>query len=152
MHYTLQYMHAYNILMEPTLLNTVGLGFSISGGKGTEYIPDDDGIFVTKIISGGAAAEEGTLTIGDRIIRVDEHSMVGVTHMTAVDILCSTSTRVELHFEHTSERQVQPIGPRVFKLNGVPEQAPNRDTHVEIKPYQERVVNFERSEGKQSYY
>ena len=144
-------MHAYNILTESTLLNTVGLGFSISGGKGTEHIPDDDGIFVTKIISGGAAAKEGTLTIGDRIIRVDEHSMVGVTHMTAVDILRSTSTRVELHFEQTSGRQIQPIVPRAFKLDGAPEQAPNRDSRVEIKPYQERVVNFERPEGKQSY-
>ena len=137
--------------MESTLLNTVGLGFSIAGGKGTEHIPDDDGIFVTKIIPGGAADEEGTLTIGDRIIRVNEHSMVGVTHMMAVDILRSTSSRVELHFERTGGSQVQPTGPRVFKFDGVAEQAASRDSRVEITPYQKRVVNFERPEGEHLY-
>ena len=126
------------------------MGFSIAGGKGTEHIPDDDGIFVTKIIPGGAAAEEGTLTIGDRIIRVNEHSMVGVTHMMAVDILRSTSSRVELHFERTGGSQVQPSGPRVFKFD-VAEQASSRDSRVEITPYQERLVHFERPEGKQLY-
>ncbi len=31
---------------------------------------EDDGIFVTKIIEGGAAEQDGTLEIGDRIIKV----------------------------------------------------------------------------------
>jgi C-terminal processing protease CtpA/Prc len=48
----------------------VGLGFSIAGGIGNEHVKDDDGIFVTKIIAGGAAEEEGTLSVGDRIIQV----------------------------------------------------------------------------------
>lgn len=48
----------------------VGLGFSIAGGIGNEHVKDDDGIFVTKIISGGAAEEEGTLSVGDRIMQV----------------------------------------------------------------------------------
>ena len=30
----------------------------------------DDGIFITKIISGGPAEEEGTLSVGDRILQV----------------------------------------------------------------------------------
>ena len=127
------------------------MGFSIAGGKGTEHIPDDDGIFVTKIIPGGAAAEEGTLTIGDRIIRVNEHTMVGVTHMMAVDILRSTSSRVELHYERTGGSQVQPSGPRVFKFDSAPQQITSRNSRVEITPYQERVVTFERPEGEHSF-
>ena len=131
-----------------TLLYFVGLGFSIAGGKGTEHIPDDDGIFVTKIIPGGAASEDGTLIVGDRIVKVNEHSMVGVTHVQAVDILRSTSHRVELHYERTSGNQVPSSGPRVFKFDGVPEQKADKSSHYEITPYQQRVVNFERPEGK----
>lgn len=48
----------------------IGLGFSIAGGVGNLHVKDDDGIFVTKIIPGGAAEEEGTLSVGDRILQV----------------------------------------------------------------------------------
>ncbi len=51
------------------IVNT-GLGFSIAGGVGNEHVKGDDGIFVTKIIGGGAAEEEGTLSVGDRILQV----------------------------------------------------------------------------------
>ena len=33
----------------------------------------DDGIFITKIIPGGPAEEEGTLSVGDRILQVYLH-------------------------------------------------------------------------------
>ncbi|NWR75272.1 DLG3 protein, partial [Centropus unirufus] len=36
-----------------------GLGFSIAGGIDNPHIPDDPGIFITKIIPGGAAAMDG---------------------------------------------------------------------------------------------
>ena len=36
----------------------------------------DDGIFVTKIIPGGAAEEQGTLSSGDRILQVSGWSVV----------------------------------------------------------------------------
>lgn len=38
-----------------------GLGFSIAGGIDNPHIGDDPGIFITKIIPGGAAAEDGRL-------------------------------------------------------------------------------------------
>ena len=47
-----------------------GLGFSIAGGIGNNHVPGDCGIFVTKIIPGGAAEAEGQLEMGDRIIAV----------------------------------------------------------------------------------
>lgn len=34
---------------------TRGLGFSIAGGVGNQHIPGDNGIYVTKIMEGGAA-------------------------------------------------------------------------------------------------
>lgn len=115
---------------------------------GTEHIPDDDGIFVTKIIPGGAAAEEGTLAVGDRIVRVNNNSMVGVTHVQAVDVLRSTSSHVEIHFERTGgSSQLQSSGPRVFKFDDVPQQTTSKSAYAEITPYQERTVTFQRPEG-----
>ena len=48
----------------------VGLGFSIAGGEGNQHIPGDNGIFVTKIIDGGAAEVDGRLAVGDRLLMV----------------------------------------------------------------------------------
>lgn len=50
---------------------SAGLGFSIAGGRGNQHVLGDDGIFLTKIIPGGPAEEEGTLSVGDRIIQVN---------------------------------------------------------------------------------
>jgi len=47
-----------------------GLGFTIAGGTDSEHVADDDGIFVTKIIAGGAAHKDGRLQIGDKISMV----------------------------------------------------------------------------------
>ena len=47
-----------------------GLGFSIAGGMGNQHVPDDDGIYITKIIDGGAAQMDGRLKVGDKIVRV----------------------------------------------------------------------------------
>lgn len=38
-----------------------GLGFSIAGGTDNPHIGDDSSIFITKIIAGGAAAQDGRL-------------------------------------------------------------------------------------------
>ena len=50
----------------------VGLGFSIAGGIGSQHIPGDDGIFITRIIPGGTAEIEGQLAVGDRLIAVSQ--------------------------------------------------------------------------------
>lgn len=48
------------------------MGFSIAGGIGNQHIPGDDGIFVTKVIEGGAAEQDGRLAVGDRLIAVSK--------------------------------------------------------------------------------
>ena len=53
-----------------------GLGFSIAGGIGNQHIPGDDGIFVTKIIEGGAAEQDGRLAVGDRLVAVSFLSLL----------------------------------------------------------------------------
>ena len=53
-----------------------GLGFSIAGGIGNQHIPGDDGIFVTKVIEGGAAEQDGRLAVGDRLVAVSLHGFI----------------------------------------------------------------------------
>ena len=47
-----------------------GIGIAIAGGCGKQHVLGDDGIFVTKIIPGGAADKDGTLALGDCILEV----------------------------------------------------------------------------------
>ncbi|XP_041482791.1 discs large homolog 1-like protein isoform X2 [Lytechinus variegatus] len=73
-----------------------GLGFSIAGGQGNQHVPGDNGIFVTKIIDGGAAEQDGRLQVGDKITAVGDNNLVDVTHEEAVAALKATSNRVLL--------------------------------------------------------
>lgn len=58
-------------IMEIELLKgTKGLGFSIAGGIGNQHIPGDNGIYVTKIMDGGAAQVDGRLQVGDKLVAV----------------------------------------------------------------------------------
>lgn len=75
-----------DIVLEKT---TNGLGFSISGGLYTEHLKNDHGIFVTKIIPGGAADMDGKLHVGDRLISVNEFDLEYVTHDDAVAAIAS---------------------------------------------------------------
>jgi C-terminal processing protease CtpA/Prc len=75
-----------------------GLGFSIAGGVDNEHVPGDTGIFVTKIIEGGAAQIDGRLQMGDKLISVGPVSLENVTHEQAVEILKATQQRVTLAF------------------------------------------------------
>lgn len=47
-----------------------GLGFSIAGGSGNQHVPGDNGIYITKIMDGGAAQLDGRLSVGDKLILV----------------------------------------------------------------------------------
>nr|CFW94235.1 Eka-INAD4 protein [Euperipatoides kanangrensis] len=73
-----------------------GLGFSIAGGMGNQHIPGDNGIFVTKIMEGGAAQQDGRLAVGDRLIAVGDKNLENVTHEEAVATLKATSDTVVL--------------------------------------------------------
>ncbi|PIC18419.1 hypothetical protein B9Z55_024320 [Caenorhabditis nigoni] len=76
-----------------------GLGFSIAGGRGNEHVKGDTDIYVTKVIPDGAADTDGRLREGDKILEVDHHSLIDVTHDYAVDVLKNTGNRVRLVVE-----------------------------------------------------
>lgn len=77
-----------------------GLGFSIAGGIGNQHIPGDNGIYVTKIMEGGAAHVDGRLSIGDKLIAVrnnsNEKNLENVTHEQAVATLKSITDKATL--------------------------------------------------------
>ncbi|XP_043927091.1 disks large homolog 2 isoform X3 [Protopterus annectens] len=74
-----------------------GLGFSIAGGIDNPHIGDDPGIFITKIIPGGAAAEDGRLRVNDCILRVNDVDVSEVFHSKAVEALKEAGSIVQLY-------------------------------------------------------
>uniref|UniRef100_A0A3B3SM07 Protein scribble homolog n=1 Tax=Paramormyrops kingsleyae TaxID=1676925 RepID=A0A3B3SM07_9TELE len=70
------------------------LGISIRGGArghtGNPFDPSDEGIFISKVSAGGAAARDGRLRVGMRILEVNGHSLLGMTHTEAVRALRAT--------------------------------------------------------------
>ncbi|KAK2577284.1 hypothetical protein KPH14_003418 [Odynerus spinipes] len=88
-------------LMEIELIKgNKGLGFSIAGGIGNQHIPGDNGIYVTKIMEGGAAQVDGRLVVGDKLVAVrnamGDKNLENVTHEEAVATLKATQDRVVL--------------------------------------------------------
>lgn len=67
------------------------LGMHIKGGlggqKGNPYDNSDEGVFVSKINSTGAARRDGRLKVGQRLLEVNGLSLLGASHQEAVDCL-----------------------------------------------------------------
>ncbi|XP_031705697.1 protein scribble homolog isoform X15 [Anarrhichthys ocellatus] len=67
------------------------LGISIRGGAkghaGNPFDATDEGIFISKVSLSGAAARDSRLQVGMRILEVNNHSLLGMTHTEAVRVL-----------------------------------------------------------------
>ncbi|XP_073726307.1 disks large homolog 1 isoform X20 [Misgurnus anguillicaudatus] len=74
-----------------------GLGFSIAGGTDNPHIGEDPSIFITKIIPGGAAAQDGRLRVNDSILRVNDVDVRDTTHSNAVEALKEAGCIVRLY-------------------------------------------------------
>uniref|UniRef100_A0A6I8QB50 Disks large homolog 1 n=1 Tax=Xenopus tropicalis TaxID=8364 RepID=A0A6I8QB50_XENTR len=90
---------------------TSGLGFSIAGGTDNPHIGDDISIFITKIISGGAAAQDGRLRVNDCILRVNEVDVHDVTHSKAVEALKEAGSIVRLYV-----RRRKPVTEKIMDI------------------------------------
>ncbi|ESO08051.1 hypothetical protein HELRODRAFT_75327 [Helobdella robusta] len=73
-----------------------GLGFSIAGGIDNQHMHGDGGIFITKIIEGGAAHLDGRLSVNDRLLAVNNICLENVTHDEAASALKNTLDYVYL--------------------------------------------------------
>uniref|UniRef100_A0A672QS83 Discs large MAGUK scaffold protein 4 n=1 Tax=Sinocyclocheilus grahami TaxID=75366 RepID=A0A672QS83_SINGR len=74
-----------------------GLGFSIAGGTDNPHIGEDPSIFITKIIPGGAAAQDRRLRVNDSILFVNDVDVREVTHSLAVEALKEAGPVVRLY-------------------------------------------------------
>ncbi|XP_063772457.1 disks large homolog 1 isoform X16 [Pseudophryne corroboree] len=90
---------------------TSGLGFSIAGGTDNPHIGDDTSIFITKIISGGAAAQDGRLRVNDCILRVNDVDVHDVAHSKAVEALKEAGSIVRLYV-----RRRKPITEKIMEI------------------------------------
>lgn len=73
-----------------------GLGFSIAGGTDNPHIGTDTGIYITKLIPGGAASVDGRIQVNDCIVSVNDVSVVDVPHASAVEALKKAGNTVKL--------------------------------------------------------
>ncbi|XP_026733313.1 disks large 1 tumor suppressor protein isoform X3 [Trichoplusia ni] len=125
-----------------------GLGFSIAGGLGNQHIPGDNGIYVTKIMAGGAAHRDSRLRVGDKLLMVKNTShgdvnLDNVTHEDAVAALKATGERVVLVLV-PGPRHGQP-SPRTSRAN-TPSSAANSLRREDVTDSNEeaRVVELEK--------
>lgn len=95
-----------------------GLGFNIKGGTDAPYVSGDTGIFISKVKDEGAAAKDGRLKVGDKIVEVNGKCLENVVHNVAVESFLTAGDSVTLtviqntgHFERTR---------KPAKQNGLP--------------------------------
>ncbi|XP_020811014.1 protein lap4 isoform X16 [Drosophila serrata] len=76
------------------------LGMHIKGGlngqRGNPADPSDEGVFVSKINSVGAARRDGRLKVGMRLLEVNGHSLLGASHQDAVSVLRNAGNEIQL--------------------------------------------------------
>ncbi|XP_055990388.1 synaptojanin-2-binding protein [Sorex fumeus] len=89
-----------------------GLGFNIIGGTDQQYVSNDSGIFVSRIKENGAAALDGRLQEGDKILSVNGQDLKNLLHREAVDLFRNAGYAVSLRVQHRSQVQNGPIGNR----------------------------------------
>uniref|UniRef100_A0ABI7X8I2 Disks large homolog 1 n=1 Tax=Felis catus TaxID=9685 RepID=A0ABI7X8I2_FELCA len=103
---------AENTVILPTIpQGNSGLGFSIAGGTDNPHIGDDSSIFITKIIAGGAAAQDGRLRVNDCILRVNEVDVRDVTHSKAVEALKEAGSIVRLYVKRR-----KPVSEKIMEI------------------------------------
>ncbi|CAK1544075.1 unnamed protein product [Leptosia nina] len=91
------------VLVHTTLIRDgAGLGFSIAGGKGSPpYRDDSDAIYVSRISPQGAAAKDGKMAVGDKVVSINGVDMENATHEAAVAMLTGHERFVRLVLQRT---------------------------------------------------
>ena len=72
-----------------------GLGFTIAGGVDTPIEESDPGVYITKIVDGGAAQAAG-IRFGDRLLTMNGSDLTEVTHADAIAALTSFGAEMVL--------------------------------------------------------
>ncbi|KAI5232293.1 synaptojanin-2-binding protein [Manis pentadactyla] len=89
-----------------------GLGFNIVGGTDQQYVSNDSGIYVSSIKENGAAALDGRLQEGDKILSVNGKDLKNLPHQDAVGLFRDAGYAVSLRVQHRLQVQNGPTGHR----------------------------------------
>ncbi|KAH1172146.1 synaptojanin-2-binding protein [Mauremys mutica] len=89
-----------------------GLGFNIVGGLDQQYIANDSGIYVSRIKEDGAAALDGRLQEGDKILAINGRDLKNLLHKDAVELFRNAGCDVSLKVQHKLQPQNGPAGHR----------------------------------------
>ncbi|XP_036431151.1 synaptojanin-2-binding protein [Colossoma macropomum] len=90
-----------------------GLGFNIVGGVDQQYLINDTGIYVAKIKENGAAALDGRLQEGDKILAINGHKLENLPHSAAVELFRNAGEDVQLRVQPKSQLTANgPANPR----------------------------------------
>ncbi|RWS06674.1 protein lap4-like isoform X2 [Dinothrombium tinctorium] len=92
--------------LQPSVIYTTlirdqnGLGFSVAGGKGgPPYKEGSESIYISRIAEGGAAARDGKLMVGDKILSINSVDVEGLKHDQVVAMLTGLERFVRLVVE-----------------------------------------------------
>ncbi|KAJ2947504.1 hypothetical protein O0L34_g17292 [Tuta absoluta] len=118
------------VLVHTTLIRDgAGLGFSIAGGKGSPpYREDSDAIYISRISPQGAAAKDGKMLVGDKVISINGVDMEQARHDQAVAMLTGHERFVRLVLQRT-------ISPG----EGEPQQ--RKSTSEEVREHKSNLAN-----------
>ncbi|XP_028409775.1 synaptojanin-2-binding protein-like [Dendronephthya gigantea] len=81
-----------------------GFGLNIVGGIDSREIGNNTSIFISSINTYGPAASCGQLDVGDRLLQINEFSLIGVTHSDAVDAFRNAGTTIILRIEKFAQQ------------------------------------------------
>ncbi|XP_052748664.1 protein lap4-like isoform X4 [Galleria mellonella] len=96
-------VYQQKVLVHTTLIRDgAGLGFSIAGGKGSPpYREDSDAIYISRISPQGAAAKDGKMMVGDKVVSINGVDMENAPHEAAVSLLTGHERFVRLVLQRT---------------------------------------------------
>jgi len=142
---------ASNVIDVELFKGSKGLGFTIAGGIGNQHIPGDNGIYVTKVMDGGAAAADGRIAVGDRLVAVKnlpggmaDFYLENCTHEEAVNALKKCKEKVT--FVVDKAEQHYPSSPTIGSMNPMPSAAyyPQQNTRMGPRSVSEEEFNVPR--------
>ncbi|XP_047532072.1 protein lap4-like isoform X9 [Vanessa atalanta] len=137
-------VYQQKVLVHTTLIRDgSGLGFSIAGGKGSPpYREDSDAIYVSRISPQGAAAKDGKMLVGDKVISINGVDMENAPHETAVSLLTGHERFVRLVLQRTITPEQGELLPRKSTSDEVREHKtslPNVNVTTTQKPTSNHV-------------
>uniref|UniRef100_A0A131XJU5 Putative leucine rich domain-containing protein n=1 Tax=Hyalomma excavatum TaxID=257692 RepID=A0A131XJU5_9ACAR len=125
--------------------NASGLGLSVAGGKNsTPFKGEDEGIFISKITEGGPAERAG-LKVGDKILSVNNASVVDIDHYEAVNALKAAGNKISLLIAREVQRPTSSLAREPVTTVQAPSKVPLQQVHSEpLRPLEEEPLSLPR--------